>query len=63
MPLDSKWLVCFPQKNVEEKKKARSCVKIIHHLSVDMLVSVTGCHRRQTDPQNLWKETQLIHSS
>lgn len=51
MPLDSKWLVWFPP------KKKTTSVKIIHHHGVWL---VTGCHHRQTGPQNLWKEKKNI---
>lgn len=42
------------------KKEVWSGVNIIHHYSEDMFVSVTGCHHRQTDPQNLWKQKNMI---
>ncbi len=55
-----------PNKN--RKMSSKWCgdgVNIIHHYTEDTLVSVTGCHHRQTDPQNLWEEkrTQLLHWS
>lgn len=50
MSLDSKWLVCFPQKRCGEEQRE------YHPSSRRGHVGLTGCPRHQTDLRNLWRK-------